>query len=221
MKKVPVSIRIDPIKEDKLVFDYDAPFDKKGIVKRLLQQKETFVIWLKMGLPDEGTPEVIMRSGVTSSWFIALNCFAVQQHAATILFATIAVESLLNRDSRLYQFRNGGKQWLNLNDGLNKARDSGIDVSDLEDSDGTFTTFSTRRNKIAHGDVLGYIDFLNPKKFLTEHMMKTLSEDKLEELISDKTAITENQAFDQLQRSFNFIKKWAKSNPTFMVDDKD
>lgn len=207
MKEVPVSIEFTPITEKTIIFDYDAPFDRKGIVKRILKQKQTFVIYLHTGWPPEGIPERIMRSGISSSWFIALDCFGVQQYPATILFASIAVEVLLNRDSRMFKYRADGKKWLHLADALEKGRMEGIDTSDLMDDDGTFTTFLQRRNKMAHGDLVGYTDFLQQKG----------PQEKLSEMVM----VTASHALDQLSRSFNFIKKWAESKPIFMMDEKD
>lgn len=217
MREVPVSIKCITLADIPIIFDYDAPFDRDGIKRRFVKPKETFTLFLKTD-KSERIPENTMNSGITASWFTALNCFCIQQYPAAILFSIISIESLLNRDSRMYKEK-GDKSWISLIPALKMAQRVGIDVSDLQDPDGTFDTIRTRRNKIAHGEFDAYFEFLNKGESLSDLAKMNISEEEFTERAKEKLSITENQALDQIQRTFNFIRKWAESKPRIVINE--
>ncbi len=196
-----------PTSEETIIFDHpNAPFNRDSIVKQILKQRKKFMLYLKVAKVSFQVPERSSPTGITDSWFIALDCFGVQQFPATILFASISVETLLNHDKRLHEYRQqSSHNWLDLNlENLKLAKKVGINISDLLDRDGKHSEFITRRNKIAHGDLAGYFNFLlemKPRRDMVE-----------------KIVITQKQALNQLVRSFNFITKWAKSEPSVVCE---
>lgn len=101
-------------------------------------------------------------------------------------------------------------KWIHLNiKSLIIAKKVGIDVSDiLNKKDGKYiSNFIDRRNKIAHGDLVGY-SILQQKII---HKPETFDD------FIEISNITEKQALDQIKRSYNFIKKWAETNPTIIL----
>lgn len=207
MQEATVSLQIIPTTKDSIIFDYaTAPFNRESIIKEILSQKQKFMLSLQTKEVPFQVPDRVSKTGITDSWYIALDCFGVQQYHATILFSAIAVESVLNHDKRLYAYRNSlKKKWITLSlKSLEKASEKGIDVSALIDIDGKDSEFITRRNKIAHGDIAGYVDFLWEKKPNRD--------------IMEKIMITRKQALNQLNRSFRFITKWAQTNPTIILE---
>jgi hypothetical protein len=207
MQEATVSLEIVPNRKEDLLFDYpDAPYNKKSIIKETLRQKQKFVLHLKTKEVPFQVPERMIKTGISTSWYIALDCFTIQEYPPTILFASIAVESVLNHDKRLHSYRNGLKEkWITLSlKNLQKVLEKGIDISALLDRDGQDSEFITRRNKIAHGDFAGYVNFLWEKKPNRD--------------LYEKLEITRKQALNQLNRSFRFITKWAESNPTIILE---
>jgi len=207
MQEAIVSLEILPNRKEDIPLDYpEAPHNTKSIIRESLRQKQKFVLRLKTKEVSFQVPERMIKSGISTSWYIALDCFSIQEYSPTILFASIAVESLLNHDSRMYSYRTSLKdKWINLSlNNLKKASEKGIDVSALIDRDGKGSEFIIRRNKIAHGDFSGYVHFLWEKKPNRE--------------IMEKLDITRKQALNQLNRSFRFITTWAKTNPTIILE---
>jgi hypothetical protein len=207
MQEAKISLQIFPMTKDSIILGYDkAIFNKKSIIKEISSQKQKFMLFLHTKEVSFRIPDRVSHTGITDSWYIALDCFGVQQYPATILFSAIAVESVLNHDKRLYTYRNSlKKKWISLSlKNLKKASEKGIDVSTLIDKDGKDSEFITRRNKIAHGDLAGYVNFLWEKKPNRE--------------ITEKITITRKQALDQLNRSFQFITAWANTNPTIILE---
>lgn len=207
MQEAKVSLEIMPTSEETIIFDYpEAPFNKKAIINHILKQKQKFMIYLHTTNKSFRVPERVVNTGITDSWFIALDCFGIQQYPATILFASIAVEALLNHDKRMYDYkRSMKKEWLFLNlETLKVASDKGIDISFLLDRNGKDSEFIKRRNKIAHGDLSGYFNFLWKEKPNRE--------------LIEKIRITRKQALNQLNRSFRFIAKWAESKPIMILE---
>lgn len=207
MQEATVSLQELPTSPDSIIFDHpNAPFNKDSIIREILKQKKKFMLMLHVGGDLSPIPDRVNKTGITESWYIALDCFGVQQYPATILFASIAVEALLNHDKRLCAYRNSLKRekWITLNpQSLKTASEKGIDISPLLDRDGKCFEFITRRNKIAHGDISGYVDFLWKEKPNRE--------------LIEKVTVTRKQALNQLNRSYRFITKWAESKPTIIL----
>lgn len=209
MQEAKVSINFTKNSKKNIPFDIEsAPFNQQSIIE--LQEKfpDRMIMYLYVG---KGFPMVerVHNTGITDSWFIASDCFLVQQYPATILFSAIAVESALNHDSRLYDLRQK-EGWMTLGKAISEAKKVGIDVSDLLDEDDK-PEFATLRNKIAHGDMTGYTNFLQEK---------IQDPNDIDEIV--KTwRVSQEHALKHLKSSFYFIKKWAEKEPTIILDDNE
>jgi len=215
MQKAKVTIELRKNYKRNVVLDYPlAPFNHKSIIEHLSKFRDRFVLHLDVNgpfaIPERGHPTLIM-----DSFFVASDCFLVQQYPATILFSAITVETVLNHDSRMYRFKKqNNKKWLNLTKGvLLKAQDLGIDISDLvEKTNGEYTSdFITLRNKIAHGDMSGY----------TNHFLAKVKDRKNWKEITEARGIGEKQALRHLKKCFNFVKKWGMSKPIIILDENE
>ena len=210
MQEAKVSIAFTKNTEKNIVFDYElVPFNRQSIIRQQDKFPDRMVMYLDVG---KGFPivERVHNTGITDSWFIASDCFLVQQYPATILFAAIAVESALNHDSRLYDLRQENDGWIALGKAIEKAKNAGIDVSDLVDEKDQLE-FVTIRNKIAHGNLTGYTKFQQTK--IKDH-------NDIDE-ISKTWRVGEDQALKHLKTSFYFLKKWAEKNPTLILDENE
>ncbi|HXG74675.1 MAG TPA: hypothetical protein VNK44_07650 [Candidatus Nitrosotenuis sp.] len=208
MQEARISLKTMPIKAEEIIFDHPhAPFNKDSITKEIQRQKQKFMLYLETKEVSFRVPDIMVGStGITNSWYKALDCFGVQQYEATILFASIAVEAVLNHDKRLYNYKmRSPNKWINLNqNNLKIASKNGIEISALLDRDCKGSEFITRRNKIAHGDISGYVSYLyneKPNRALLEKIM-----------------VTRKHALNQLNRSFRFITTWAETNPTIILE---
>jgi hypothetical protein len=140
----------------------------------------------------------------------AAYSFVLGLFAATIFFASRAVEMAINTDDRMRsEEKTSRRKWLNLNrESLRKARDNGLPVNALFDTAeaglDSDPVFVARRNKIAHGDIEGYkeatgfyqtTDFTKPYKL--------------------PVAPSEDEAYDQLTKSRAFLAQLT--NPTSLA----
>ena len=195
MQEAKVSIKFTENTEKNIIFDIEsAPFNRQSIIKHQKKFPDRMIMYLHAG---KGFPlvERVHSTGITDSWFIASDCFLVQQFPATILFSAISVESALNHDSRLYDLRKK-EGWLSLGKAINAAKDTGIDISDLIDKNGQ-PEFVTLRNKIAHEDVTGYTNF----------QQKKIRDPKDINEIAKTWRVSQEPALKHLKSSFYFIKK--------------
>lgn len=215
MQKAKVSCNTVQNTKENIVFDYPTgAFNRNSIEEHLEKFRDRFILSLDVNgpfsVPERGHP-----TGIMDSFFIATDCFLVQQFPATILFASITVEAVLNHDHRMYDLRlKQPRQWLDLNvTNLLEAKKAGLDVSDLLEKDGEKfkSDFVVARNKMAHGDLSGYRNFLQEKIQI---------KDNLDEIIESIT-ISQKQALNQITKCFNFVKKWGGSNPTIILDDNE
>lgn len=91
----------------------------------------------------------------------AMKNFLNRNYLASILFSSIGVETYLNSDKRLEDYKVSTKyKWITLNlEAIKKARDKGLPVFELlDDSEISLRNtpiFCIRRNKILHGDIEG------------------------------------------------------------------
>lgn len=129
--------------------------------------------------------------------------------AATIFFASRAVEMAINKDARMQEEKmNYDWKWLSLSRrSLKEAQVRGLPVGPLLnpeevglDSDPVFVI---RRNKVVHGDIEGYkeatgfyrvTDFTKPYKL--------------------PVAPSEDDAYDQFIKSRRFLIEWVKMGST-------
>lgn len=212
MQKARVSIEVVEGQENKKILEGKyAPFDHDNVLRQWKKFNKRMIMYLHT---DGNFPlvERLHYTNITNSWFIASECFGINRYEVTILFASIAVEATLNHDERMYSYRLSlPNRWITLSvPALEIAKGVGIDVSDLFERKGKryVSKFVDMRNKIAHGDIPGYVSILQ------KHLNKTKGFDILE-----TSGITEGQALEQLKKSFNFIHKWAKTNPIVILGE--
>jgi len=152
----------------------------------------------------------------------AAYSFVFGLYAATIFFASRAVEMAINADSRMRELKESDHQkWLNLNrKNLREARDKGLPIccllsagenALLDNSEGGSKCpnhgerkrqpiFLERRNKLVHGDMIGY---RKATGFYDARFDVTMA--------YDPRAPTEDDACDQLTKSRSFLIQWAES----------
>jgi len=152
----------------------------------------------------------------------ATYSFIFGLYAATIFFASRAVEMAINTDPRMRELKELEHQkWLNLNRrNLREARDRGIPIGCLLDagenvlldnSEGGSKCpnhkegkkqpiFLERRNKLVHGDMAGY---RKATGFYDAPFDVTMPYDPM--------APTEDDTCDQLTKSRSFLIQWAES----------
>lgn len=216
MQKAKISISFVQNTSKHVIFDHPyAPFNKKSILNQLAKFRDRFVIMLDVGGPFS-VPERNRPSGIMDSFFIATDCFLVNEFVPCILFSSITVECVLNHDSRLYEFRKKQpNKWIDLSiKNLRKAREVGIDVSDLLETNSKnqiTSDFVIKRNKIAHGDMPGYFSL----------MQKMIKDPNNLDEIMEAVMVTEKQALNQLRKCFEFVKKWGESKPTIILDGNE
>ena len=208
MQKAKVSIKIVSGPENEEIFKHtSSPLNHTSILKQWQKIKERPIINLEV---PKAFPlvERVHITNITNPWYVAIECFGIQRYDVTILFASIPVETLLNHDERMFSYRVSlPDKWIHLSvKNLIIAKEVGMDVSDLLKKRGRkyFSHFVERRNKLAHGDLVGY-SLLN------------IGMSKMRSSTIEETGVTEKQAMDQLRISFNFIKKWGESNPTVVL----
>jgi hypothetical protein len=152
--------------------------------------------------------------GITNSWLLACESFGSSLYAGSIMFASIAVECVLNHDLcldsyRLAQSKNPDKQWIMLGkESLQEADRLGIPVNLLCGSNDRFpddVKFVKRRNKIAHGDTEGYANTQRGSFTSKSHTS-----------ISHTTVTwqpTKEHALEQIEKAKKFIIQWASAVP--------
>ncbi len=192
--------------------DAESIFNQINLLKNLASLSETFDIIFQDEQGNE-IEEWYADTGIVNNWIIACQCLAASQFSPALLYASIAVECVINRDSRLQSFKNQSKKsWLNLtnNETLKKADEVGIPVDLLCDTDENINDsiiirFIQRRNKIAHGDYSGYGKI--PTIFKLSEKTRT----------SYSVQPTLEHALYQIEKSKNFIIKWAQSIPSPVI----
>jgi len=125
--------------------------------------------------------------------------------AATVFFASRAVEMAINKDARMQDERmKSERKWLSLNRRvLKEARIMGLPADLLLDSDEVKLEndplFIVRRNKVVHGDTEGYKDatgFYKVTDFTKSYRLPV--------------APSEEDAYDQLVKSRRFMIGWTR-----------
>ena len=158
---------------------------------------------------DEESQQVFSESewemGILQSWKTSLNCFATTIYAGAILFASIAVECVLNHDSRLETYRlSKDRKWIDLTESnLKEAQKVGLPTNILLERQDNFPkiSFVAKRNKIAHGDTEGYRQIHLPEKI------------ELGITYSNSWQPTREQALEQIEQAKKFIISWAEQMP--------
>lgn len=213
MQKAKVSVLVAEGSEDKnILTDPYAPMNHDNILRQWTKIKPRLI--LSIEIPNNiPIVERMHITNITNSWYVANECFGIKRYEVAIIFASISVEALLNHDDRMFSYRVSlPRKWIDLGvDSLKIAKEIGIDVSDLlEDKNGkSVSIFVDRRNKIAHGDMVGY-SIMQKKHGKPEDTSEY-----------DFIGIKEEEAIDQIMRSFNFIKKWGESKPTVVLVDME
>lgn len=205
MQKAKVYVQTVSTTEKNITFDHpSAPFHHDSIIKHHKIFPERITLNLDFG-GSFTIPERIHNTGIMSSWYIASDCFLVQQYPATILFSAISIEAVINHDERLAKYRHNLKDsWITLSvKSLKKAKELGFDVSDLLKNNAEFVIL---RNKVAHGDIAGTAKYFE-KKYPSQIKLG----------YPTGWGITKLDAVEHLQSSFNFLKKWGESNPTILL----
>ena len=187
--------------------DSTSIFHLENLLKNLKGLDETFEIVFEVGNTE--TDDFYINSGITNNWLIACHCMACSQHAAAVLFASIAVECVLNCDKRLQNYKQNFKDcWIMLNmDNLREAYNQKLPTNILCEEGENLNQaknirFITRRNKIAHGDMRGFA------KIPT---MIKLSDTKTRTIKSLQPK--HEAALNQIKKAKEFIKEWTKLKP--------
>jgi len=143
----------------------------------------------------------IMQTDIDASYSFILGIFA-----ATIFFASRAVEMAINKDARMQEERkNSDLNWLFLRrDVLKKARTNGLPVNLLLNPEEACLScnpvFVVRRNKVIHGDIEGYKEatgFYQITDFTKPYGLPV--------------APSEDDAYDQLTKGRRFLIEWMKT----------
>ena len=139
----------------------------------------------------------------------AAYSFVLGLFAATVFFSSRAVEMAVNTDARMQEEKmNSRLKWLTLSPNVLKvAQNQGLPVNLLLNTEevglDSNPIFVIRRNKVIHGDTEGYkevtgfyqrTDFTKPYKL--------------------PVAPSEDDAYDQLTKSREFLIQWVKSGST-------
>lgn len=146
-------------------------FNFKNVLRNYRQIKETLTLTVKEKSSSITYPERESEVGITHSWFTACDCFLASLYAPSVLFASIAVECVLNHDTRLYSQRKKSRnKWLSLTPNiLNLARKKGLPTKLLLFKNENFKMkkllFVQRRHQVAHGNQEGYRKIHLPKSF--------------------------------------------------------
>jgi len=146
----------------------------------------------------------IMQTDIDAAYSFIFGIFA-----ATIFFASRAVEMAINKDARMQEEKtNYDWKWLSLSrKALKEAQARGLPVGLLINPEEAGLDcdpiFVIRRNKVVHGDIEGYkeatgfyrvTDFTKPYKL--------------------PVAPSEDDAYDQLIKSRRFLIEWVKMGST-------
>lgn len=155
--------------------------------------------------------------GLSRPLIVSRNCYIEGIMDASILFSSIAVERIINIDTRMQEARKQLKiksegrnptGWLSLNRyTLKDAHKEGLPVMNLLGTKESLNKnkFIDRRNKIAHGDY---------SKYTTQ--IGTDSDAGIT-LIRNNIDIPPKEALDQFKKCSAFITEWAKKNP-YIID---
>jgi len=208
LQKVKVTVEeVDGV-ETKDLFKYDtSPINYDNILAKWKKFNKRITLHLH---PPKGfsIPERINESFITHSWYAAIECFGICRYEVSILFAAIAVEAAINHDDRMQEYRGKSyKQWITLSPkSLAKVKEVGIDISDLIESDNgeIVSKFVELRNKIAHGDNLG-----------AQYILRQFNHNTSIEYTDYR--ISEKDALEQIEKSYNFLVKWGKSEPIVVL----
>lgn len=189
-----------------------SPYNYNNIVENCKSITETLII----SIQDDGRTsfpivERISDIGITSSWFCAIDCLAVGLYDPSVLFASIAVECVLNHDLRLEEERQKAKyKWLDLDaKNLELAYNRGLPTNLLLNIGESFASgsieFVMRRNKVAHGDIEGYSNMYPPV------FQKNLFQKNVFQMGHPRPP--KEHALSQIDKAKNFIVEWAKQKP--------
>ncbi len=189
-----------------------SPYNYNNIVENCKSITETLII----SIQDDGRAtfpivERISDIGITSSWFCAIDCLAVGLYEPSVLFASIAVECVLNHDVRLDDERiQTNRQWLDLNaKNLELAHNKGLPTNLLLKIGESFASgsieFVMRRNKVAHGDLEGYLN-MHPGGFTPTGFTES-------GFTIGYSRPSRKHALSQIDKAKNFIVEWAKQKP--------
>lgn len=203
---VPYDAREDPTNNPSNPY---SPHNYDRMLDNLRDIKETLILEIQ---PDEGgfsSVERILDLGITESWFCALNCLTCSLYDPSVLFASISVECVLNHDLRLEKLRQSQSyERIDLNwKNLASAFYEGLPVNLLMNSNDKFERygieFVERRNKVAHGDLEGYM----------KNYPGNFSSDYGDNFDFGHSRPSKEHALDQLEKAKKFIIEWAKQKP--------
>lgn len=213
MNAIIKSFSLFDYEETKLI-PHDNPnsrYNRDRVLRNYENFKGTFELLLDLGGGNEDV-ELGTDVGITNSFITAVECLGASLYAPSVLFASISVEVILNHDIRLDNYRITGtrnQNWISLGtEGLKKADEQKIPVRLLCDSTDCFPDdikFVKRRNKIAHGDVVGFRgtqkSSFSPRSFTS----------KSHTILSYQP--TKDHAEYQINKARNFIESWAEAQP--------
>ena len=195
---------------------YYSPYRYDSIIDNLKHIKEVLVLNIQNDIGGFQEIERIADLGITSSWFYAMNCLAVRLYDGSVLFASIAVECILNHDLRLDEDRIKAKKyyWLDLDvKNITLAYKKGLPTNLLLNPNETFEKkkieFVKRRNKVAHGDVEGYYE-MYPSGF-----DKKIFDAKVFQAGHKRPS--KEHAIDQMNKAKDFIIAWANQKPQVRI----
>jgi len=152
------------------------------------------------------TDHDIVQTDIDASYSFILGIFA-----ATIFFASRAVEMAINMDARMQDEKaKYSWNWLSLSRRvLKEAQSRGLPVGLLLDSEerelDRDPVFVSRRNKVIHGDLQGYKEatgFYRVTDFNVPYRLPV--------------APSEDDAYDQLNKSRSYLMEWVKTGSTYI-----
>ena len=170
----------------------------------------TFEIIIDVGNRDTNV-ELETNIGITSSFITACECLGASLYSASVLFASISVEQVLNHDMRLNDHVeiSYGK-WLSLNPKILKcALKRGLPTDVLLNNDESLDKgdiqFVKWRHKVAHGDTEGFRSTKIPKKIEFGVKYAFTWEPTVED------------ALNQINKAKKFIEKWGEGKPVLRL----
>jgi hypothetical protein len=156
-------------------------------------------------------------TGIQDALLTAKQCFCFGLNDACIVFSSIAVECVLNWDTRLQQERKnrnvkGKRAWLDVdNKNLQLAHNKGLPIEKLLYNNEMIADLGTNkpvkfvflRNKHVHGDysALGEIHYLSDDSARLQVYRHTKS----------------TTALGQLNNSIGFVNAWAECKPKVVI----
>lgn len=148
--------------------------------------------------------------GITNNFIIACECLGGSLYSGSVLFASIAVEVILNHDTRLEDHRRlNSRQWLTLTPNiLQCAYNRGLPTNLLlgrGEKLGKNIKFIQKRNKVAHGDTEGYRKIIMSKS----RKLGRKYENRWEPSLVD--------ALSQIKKTRKFIDEWGRGKPSLIL----